>query len=87
MFSLEHPEKFDEKLIELEEMISKYKTILDKMDHSDLTASKLIGDQHRVLRNHVRIANTEGKIDSTAHGRLLELSQQLYDRLNAGRLN
>ena len=71
---------FQEKLAEVENMIAKYKDALERMDHSDLTASKLVGDQHRVLRNFVRIANDEQKIDSLSHASLLSRAKETYTK-------
>lgn len=59
-------------------MIVKYKDALERMDHSNLTASKLIGDQHRFLRNFVRIANDEQQIDLVRHAEILFQAEATY---------
>lgn len=61
-------------------MIAKYKDALKRMDHRNLTASKLVGDQHRVLRNFVRIANDEQKIDLVHHAEMLAQAEATYSK-------
>lgn len=70
---------FQEKIAEVETMIAKYKDALERMDHmADLTASKLVGDQHRVLRNFVRIAQSEEKIELSSHAQYLLQAKETY---------
>lgn len=60
-------------------MIAKYKDVLNRMNHeSNLTASKLIGDRHRYLKNFIRIANNEQKIDLSHHFEMLSDAETFY---------
>ena len=74
---------FQKKIAELESMIELYKDILENMDHSNLTASKLIGDQHRILKNFLRIANEAQKIDLLRHEQILFQAQETYSKLQS----
>ena len=65
-------------------MIAIYKDALETMDHSNLTASKLVGDQHRLLRNFVRIADDEQKIDQVQHALLLSQAKETYAKFVSG---
>lgn len=71
-------------MMEIELMIAKFKEILNKMDHSNLVASKRIGDQHRILNNMHRLANYEEKLDLEYLENVLEQSRKLHRQYNEG---
>lgn len=56
-------EKFNSNIAEVEQMIAKYKNLLDTMDHSDLIASKFVGDHHRNMKNFIRNAKKDEMMD------------------------